>query len=76
MDGWRAIVGDPDWPPSRMGVSIGDSLAATYGCTGALAALRHRAAPPRIGHDNDNVYTEVLGMSAGEIADLKARGVS
>lgn len=42
MGGWRAIVGDPDRPPSRMGVSIGDSLAATYGCLGALAALQHR----------------------------------
>lgn len=42
MGGWRAIVGDPDRPPARMGVSIGDSLAATYGCMGALAALRHR----------------------------------
>jgi len=42
MGGWRAIVGDPDRPPSRMGVSIGDSLAATYGCMGALAALHHR----------------------------------
>ncbi len=42
MGGWRNIVGDPDHAPSRMGVSIGDSLAATYGCIGALAALRHR----------------------------------
>ena len=42
MGGWRAIVGDPDRPPSRMGVSIGDSLAATYGCMGALAALHVR----------------------------------
>ncbi|WP_309611729.1 CoA transferase [Sphingomonas sp.] len=42
MGGWRAIVGDPDRPPSRMGVSIGDSLAATYGCMGALAALHAR----------------------------------
>lgn len=42
MGGWRAIVGDPDRAPSRMGVSIGDSLAATYGCMGALAALHHR----------------------------------
>ena len=42
MGGWRAIVGDPDRPPSRMGVSIGDSLAATYGCMGALAALHYR----------------------------------
>jgi crotonobetainyl-CoA:carnitine CoA-transferase CaiB-like acyl-CoA transferase len=39
MGGWRNIVGDPDRAPSRMGVSIGDSLAATYGCLGALAAL-------------------------------------
>jgi formyl-CoA transferase len=42
MGGWRYIVGDPDRPPSRMGVSIGDSLAATYGCLGALAALHAR----------------------------------
>ena len=42
MGGWRAIVGDSDRPPSRMGVSIGDSLAATYGCLGALAALHAR----------------------------------
>jgi formyl-CoA transferase len=42
MGGWRYIVGDADRPPSRMGVSIGDSLAATYGCMGALAALHAR----------------------------------
>ncbi len=36
----RAAFGDPDLPPSRMGVSIGDSLAWTFGCMGALAALR------------------------------------
>jgi crotonobetainyl-CoA:carnitine CoA-transferase CaiB-like acyl-CoA transferase len=32
---------DPDLGPSRMGVFIGDSLAATFGCLGALA-LHHR----------------------------------
>ena len=42
MGGWRYIVGDADRAPARMGVSIGDALAATYGCMGALAALRHR----------------------------------
>jgi formyl-CoA transferase len=42
MGGWRAIVGEPDRPPARMGVSIGDSLAATFGCLGALAALHSR----------------------------------
>ena len=29
MGGWRYIVGEPDRPPSRMGVSIGDTLTAT-----------------------------------------------
>lgn len=43
MGGWRGIVGYPDLPPARMGVSIGDTLAATYGCMGALAALHHRS---------------------------------
>ena len=42
MGGWRYIVGEPDRPPSRMGVSIGDTLCATYGCMGILAALHHR----------------------------------
>ncbi len=42
MGGLRAIVGEPDRPPSRAGISIGDTLAATYGCMGALAALQAR----------------------------------
>ena len=42
MGGWRHIVGEPDRPPSRMGVSIGDTLAATYGALGALTALHER----------------------------------
>jgi crotonobetainyl-CoA:carnitine CoA-transferase CaiB-like acyl-CoA transferase len=42
MGGWRYIVGEPDRPPSRMGVSIGDTLTATFGCMGVLAALHHR----------------------------------
>jgi formyl-CoA transferase len=36
MGGWRYIVGEPDRPPSRMGISIGDTLCATYGCMGVL----------------------------------------
>lgn len=42
MGGWRKIVGFPDLAPARMGISIGDTLAATYGCLGAVAALHHR----------------------------------
>ena len=39
----RYLAGWPDRPPTRAGISIGDSLAATYACLGALAALHHRA---------------------------------
>jgi formyl-CoA transferase len=43
MGGLRYVVGDPSTPPSRMGISIGDSLAATHACLGALAALHSRS---------------------------------
>jgi formyl-CoA transferase len=44
MGGMRYITGYPDRAPVRVGVSIGDSLAALFGVIGALAALNARAA--------------------------------
>ncbi|MBI3716749.1 MAG: CoA transferase [Betaproteobacteria bacterium] len=42
MGGMRYITGYPDRAPVRVGISIGDSLAAMYGAMGALMALHHR----------------------------------
>ena len=42
MGGMRYITGYPDRAPVRVGISIGDSLAAMFGVIGALSALRHR----------------------------------
>ena len=42
MGGLRHVTGTPDRPPSRVGVSIGDTLSALYGVIGALTALEHR----------------------------------
>lgn len=42
MGGMRYLSGYPDRRPSRTGLSLGDTLAATYACVGALAALQHR----------------------------------
>src|SRR5258705_11170247 len=42
MGGLRYVTGYPDRPPVRVGVSIGDSIAALHGVTGALMALHHR----------------------------------
>src|SRR5581483_7152229 len=42
MGGIRFISGDPDRPPVRAGISLGDSVAAMYGVIGALTALHAR----------------------------------
>jgi crotonobetainyl-CoA:carnitine CoA-transferase CaiB-like acyl-CoA transferase len=41
MGGIRYITGWPDRPPLRMGLSIGDSIAALYAVIGTMMALRH-----------------------------------
>ena len=43
MGGMRYITGYPDRAPVRVGISIGDSLAAMFGVIGALTAIHHRA---------------------------------
>jgi crotonobetainyl-CoA:carnitine CoA-transferase CaiB-like acyl-CoA transferase len=42
MGGLRYVSGHPDRPPVRVGVSIGDSVAALHGVIGAMMALHHR----------------------------------
>ncbi len=44
MGGMRFVTGDPDRPPMRANLSLGDSIAALHAVMGALVALRHRDA--------------------------------
>jgi formyl-CoA transferase len=74
MGGWRAIVGDPDRPPSRMGVSIGDSLAATYGALGALAALNHRHVSGKGQVVDSALYEAVLQVMESLVPEYAASG--
>ena len=62
MGGLRYVVGDPSTPPSRMGISIGDSLAATFACVGALSALHHRERTGRGQVIDSAIYEAVLNM--------------
>jgi formyl-CoA transferase len=43
MGGLRHLTAEPDHVPVRVGVSIGDTLAALHGVIGILVALQHRA---------------------------------
>lgn len=74
MGGWRGIVGYPDRPPVRMGVSIGDSLAATYGCLGALAALHWRSQTGRGQIIDAALYESVLQVMEGMIPEFQVSG--
>ncbi|OXE37192.1 MAG: formyl-CoA transferase [Phenylobacterium zucineum] len=43
MGGLRYVTGEPDRPPARAGISIGDSLTALHAVMGITMALHHRA---------------------------------
>jgi formyl-CoA transferase len=62
MGGLRYIVGNPDSPPSRVGISIGDSLAATFACLGALSALHVREVTGQGQIVDSAIYEAVLSL--------------
>lgn len=76
MGGWRHIVGEPDRPPSRMGISIGDSLCATYGCLGTLAALHRRHISGRGQVVDASLYESVLQVMESLVIDYTVAGYS
>ncbi|GGM18104.1 MULTISPECIES: CaiB/BaiF CoA transferase family protein [Micromonospora] len=62
MGGLRYVVGDPQTPPSRVGISLGDSLAGTFAALGALLALRVRDRTGRGQIVDSAIYEAVLAM--------------
>jgi crotonobetainyl-CoA:carnitine CoA-transferase CaiB-like acyl-CoA transferase len=74
MGGWRYIVGEPDRPPSRMGVSIGDTLTATYGCMGVLAALHVREKTGKGQVVDTALYESVLQVMEGLVPEYDQSG--
>jgi formyl-CoA transferase len=72
MGGLRYVTGEPDRPPSRVGVSIGDSLAATYAALGALAALNARRTTGRGQVVDSAIYEAVLAMMEGSLTEWDA----
>jgi formyl-CoA transferase len=74
MGGLRYVVGDPSTPPSRVGISIGDSLAATFACIGALSALNYRERTGRGQVIDSAIYEAVLGMMESLITEYDKTG--
>jgi formyl-CoA transferase len=74
MGGLRYVVGDPTTAPSRMGISIGDSLAATFACVGALSALHYREKTGRGQIVDSAIYEAVLNMMESLITEFDKTG--
>jgi formyl-CoA transferase len=77
MGGIRYVTGYDDRPPTRMNISIGDTLAGMYGVIGALMALlaRERGRTTR-GETVDVALTEaVFSVMESMVPDYSAYGV-
>ena len=74
MGGLRYIVGDPSTPPSRVGISIGDSLAAMFATIGALSALQSRNRTG-VGQVVDSaIFEAVLGVMESTVSEYDQLG--
>jgi formyl-CoA transferase len=74
MGGLRYVVGDPSTPPSRVGISIGDGLAAIYGALGALMAVHYRSRTGRGQVVDCAIYETVLAMMESLISEYQQTG--
>ena len=75
MGGLRHLTGEPGRVPVRVGVSIGDSLAALHGVIGVLMALRHRDSSGGLGQFIDvALYESVFNMMESLLPEYDAFG--
>lgn len=74
MGGLRYVSGDPSNPPSRVGISIGDALAATFACLGGMMAIHSRHRTGRGQVVDSAIYEAVLNMMESLITEYDKGG--
>jgi crotonobetainyl-CoA:carnitine CoA-transferase CaiB-like acyl-CoA transferase len=74
VGGLRYVTGTPDRPPSRTGVSIGDTLAALYGVIGAMMALEARRRTGRGQVVDVALYEAVFSVMESMLPEFDAFG--
>jgi succinyl-CoA--D-citramalate CoA-transferase len=74
MGGIRSITGFADRPPTRIGISIGDSLAATFATVGALTALHQRERTGKGQVVDIGIYEGVLALMESMIPEYQFTG--
>ncbi len=74
MGGIRYVMGDPGTPPVRAGISLGDSLAATFACLGTLVALHARGRTGRGQVVDSAIYEAVLAFMESLVPEWAVAG--
>lgn len=75
MGGIRHTTGDADRPAARCGISLGDSVAASFAVMGTLAALYERDRSG-LGQEVDvAIYEAVAALMESTVADYELAGV-
>jgi formyl-CoA transferase len=74
MGGLRYVTGEPDRPPSRTGISFGDSLAATFAALGTVLALRARDRTGRGQVVDSAIYEAVLSLMESVLPEWELGG--
>lgn len=76
MGGIRYLTGYPDRPPTRMGISLGDSVSALYAVIGALMAVYHRDQPGGEGQCIDvALYESIFSLMESTVPEFDHFGV-
>ena len=74
MGGLRYLAGYPDRPPVRVGISLGDTLAALYGVIGALLAMVHLKNGGKGQYIDVALYEAVFGVMESLIPEFSVLG--
>jgi formyl-CoA transferase len=74
MGGVRYVTGNPEAPPSRAGISLGDQLAAVFATVGTLAALHDRERTGRGQVVDSAIYEAVLAMMESLVPEWQLAG--
>ncbi len=74
MGGLRYVTGYADRPPVRLGISIGDSIAALYGVIGAMMALQHRHVSGRGQMVDVALYEAVFSLMESLVPEFDVLG--
>ena len=75
MGGLRALTGYADRPPTRVGVSLGDSLTGLMGALGALAALHARQRTGRGQVVDASIYESILAITEALVPEWQVAGL-